>query len=1550
MEFESIEIEDLNAVLYLKETKTPDGYIDSGLVYKLELTDGNITEVTDNKAGSHPCNNSGSCSVITISNLRETGSLVVRKTVKVSGKPISDFHEFTFSINLFDENGDPLEGRFPAVLTSSTGETEESEYFSGKVFSLQSGTSITISDLPKNSSYAVTEVADDRFSTNVKVMDTVGTDKRILNGRSVSGTISAGDCDTVDFSNFPRTALYITKKAVTDDDTAIAIPDGHTINVYNQSRGMVLECTAVYNSAAGAYEYSYLADDLYAFDNSLENGFALKNLSPGNRYTIIEDNAGIEGFGYWMSYSYGSHGGTQSRVFRGDQVSVTTYGDQEYDVILINTYTNNYADVTLTAEKILENADISDFTFEFELYDAENDSLIDTAVSLEDGSITFGKLSFTQDSFISGDTTLTSLTKEYTIKEKIPAQAVKQSNGKYLYKGMSYDPTEINVSFTVSLDAAGKLSVSEPVYKISGVQADPVFVNTYEATGKALFKGTKTLTGRDMEDGEFEFVISQVESDYTTPVTDEDGNAVEFTGRNAAADAKTPSAISFEEITYTIKDAGKTYYYTIKEKNPGNANGVDYDDTVFRAYVEITDNGDGTLNADVTYPEAVSFGNIYSATGSIVFSGKKTMDYKSFEEDEFEFAVTEYTDGSRTTVKNDSKGKPIVFKVGVESSENGGAIKFPTINYTADDIGYHFYTVSEIVGNKPGIVYDTSVFSITVLVSDNRDGTLSVRTTDGSASDIRFKNKYDATANIRFKATKTLLGRDMLINAEYSFSVGIYSKKIEDEGYQFVGSSLVGYTLLDGTIMIMPLTLDASSLGEEYIFVFEEVKPEQTGQSNIPGITYSEQSFMAYVYVTDNGDGTLQPHITYYNDKLVEVPSMDFVNTYSAEGSISFTATKLLAGRELEENQFEFGIFEGDTCVATGKNNADGDVEFTPIRYYIDGSDSYIGTHDYIVREIVPDEPAPGYTYDDSEYSVRVTATDNTDGTLDITVESGADINEAGIAYEVTVPEDKKGNFENSYEAVGSVTFGGTKTLDGRTIDPGEFTFHIDEYKMIDGTSVPTGRTFGGVCGEDGVIAFDEIPYILNSENDGTGLYTYEIREVVSAEKEEMGVGYDKTVHEVTVLVSDNGDGTLNVLPGIGSDAISFTNTYDAFGSLEIYANKLAVTDNGSEYDDASIGNIFDFEMVEIVDGQEIPVGSCSIGVNQKDLLSTLNYTLADVGEHAYIIREIEGTAAGYTYDTTVQTITVTVTDQRNGTLSVTVTDSDGNLIGETADEKVSYTAVFTNMYSAQGSVKLTGEKIIDNLDKMVAASSLDGFKFKVYEYDGVNPTVSDEALAAEGISLADGSIDFSDILYTIGDVGEHFYFIIEDSSVTKSGIINTDRIVYVKVTISNNGDGTLTAEAEYLTDGESAEKAEFVNRSSEVSIKKLGENGEMLAGAVLQIIDQDGKVVLEFISSSDEALTVYGLDIRKMYTLRELTAPEGYELAEDIRFIIGSDGLTYVDDEIVETVEMTDARIKTNTGNNGDDSPGTGETTNTCAVFALIVLALALRKKRTEE
>ncbi len=1552
--FENIEIEDLNAALYLKETRTPVGYIDSGLVYRLELTDGNVTKVTDNMSGSHSCSNSGVCSVITISNLRETGSLVVRKTVKVSGDPIADFHEFTFSINLFDESGAPLEGSFPAVMTSSTGKTEESEYFSGKVFSLQSGTSIMISDLPKNSSYTVTEVADDRFSTSVQVIDTVGTDKRILNGkRSVSGTISAGDRDTVDFSNTPRTALYITKKAVTEDGTAIAIPDGHTINIYNQSKNMALECSAVYNSAAGAYEYSYLANDLYSFDNSLENGFALKNISPSSRYVIREENAAIEGFGYWMSYSRGTHGGTQSKVFREDEVMISPYGDQEYDVILINTYTDNFADVTLTAEKVLENADLSDFAFEFELYDTENDSPIDTAVSLEDGSITFGKLSFTEDSFISGDTTLTSFTNEYIIKEKIPAQAVEQSNGKYLYKGVGYDPTEINVSFTVSLDAAGKISVSEPVYKISGAESEPVFVNTYEAAGEAAFEGTKTLTGRDMEDGEFEFVICQVERDYTTPVTDEDGSAVEFTGRNTAAAAKTPSVISFEGIPYSIKDAGKTYYYIIKEKIPENSNGVDYDDTVFKASVEITDNGDGTLNADVTYPANISFGNVYSAAGSIVFSGKKTMDYKSFEEDEFEFAVTEYTNGSRTTVKKDSKGKPIVFKAGVESSENGGAIKFPTINYTVDDIGYHFYTVSEVAGDKPGIIYDTSVFAITVLVSDNRDGTLSVSITDESSADITFENSYDATADIKFNATKTLLGRDMLTDGEFSFNAEVFVRDNKEDSLKYFGGGLIGSSHIDGSVEILPLTLDASSLGKEYFCFFSEVVPERIGQSNVPGVTYSEQTFLARFYVTDNGDGTLEPHISYYDNNLVEVSSMDFVNTYSAEGSISFTATKLLEGRDLEENQFEFGIFEGDTCVATGRNNADGLVEFTPIRYYIDGSDSYIGTHDYIVREIVPDEPAPGYTYDDSEYSVRVTATDNTDGTLNITVESGADINEAGLAYDVTVPEDKKSNFENSYEAVGSVTFGGTKTLDGRTIDPGEFTFHIDEYKQIDGTPVPTGRTFGGVCGEDGVITFDEIPYVLNSENDGTGLYTYEIREVVSSDKEEMGVGYDKTVHEITVLVSDNGDGTLDVLPGIGSNDIRFANTYDASGSLDIYANKLAVTANGSEYDDAAgdgtlIGNTFDFEMIEIVDGQEIPAGSCSLGVNQTVLLTSFNYTLADIGEHTYIIREIAGTAAGYTYDTTVHTIIVTVSDQRDGTLSVTVTDIDGDPVGETTDGKTSYTAGFTNVYSAEGSVKLTGEKIISNLDKMVAGSSLDGFKFRVYEYDGVTPAVSDEFLVAEGISLADGSIDFADMLYTIGDVGEHFYFIAEDSSVTKSGIINTDRIVYVKVTVSNNGDGTLTAVAEYLTDGESAENAEFVNSSTEVSIKKLGESGKMLAGAVLQIIDQDGNIVLEFTSSSDEAMTVYGLDIRKMYTLHELTAPEGYKLAEDIRFVIGSDGLVYVNDEAVETVEMTDEKI--NTGSSGDDSPGTGETTSTCAVFALIVLALALRKKRTEE
>lgn len=211
-------------------------------------------------------------------------------------------------------------------------------------------------------------------------------------------------------------------------------------------------------------------------------------------------------------------------------------------------------------------------------------------------------------------------------------------------------------------------------------------------------------------------------------------------------------------------------------------------------------------------------------------------------------------------------------------------------------------------------------------------------------------------------------------------------------------------------------------------------------------------------------------------------------------------------------------------------------------------------------------------------------------------------------------------------------------------------------------------------------------------------------------------------------------------------------------------------------------------------------------------------------------------------------------------------------------------------------------------------------FSFKEFDKSGKEIKSKEEI---SGKSLSDGSILFDAIHYTLQDVGTHYYQITEDTDNQISNVLYTAKPVCAKVVVKNEGDGNLSTEVSYarnadikdfISNNESGklEKAEFDNKLTEVKIKKITEDGSGLAGAKMAILNKKGKVVFRFTSEVEETVC-YGLSKDVEYTLHEVKAPKGYELADDINFKIDENGKVHVingkKSKKVETVKMTDKK-----------------------------------------
>ena len=769
-------------------------------------------------------------------------------------------------------------------------------------------------------------------------------------------------------------------------------------------------------------------------------------------------------------------------------------------------------------------------------------------------------------------------TNTYAAKEaKLQLEAKKVLNGKAIEAGQfEFELKEDGkVLHTVSNDANGKIqfpeltlteektytyTISEKAGDVAGVEYDP---NAYEVNVVVKDNGQGQLVATpDTKNITFTNVYKAKPAKETITATkvlngkELEADKYEFElkkGEEVVATAKNAAdgTVTFKEIEF---ETAGDYTYTITEK-AGSEKGVTYDTAKHEVKVKVTDNGQGQLVAAVTGNNP-TFTNTYKAAKtSETIKAKKVLEGKALEADKYEFELKE-GDKVVATAKNAADG----------------TVTFKEIEY--NEAGDHTYTISEKAGSEAGVTYDTATHEVTVNVTDNGEGKLVATVTGNNPT---FTNTYKAASTtVNITAKKVLEGK--------ALEAGKYEFELK-EGDKVVDTAT---NAADGTVTFKEI--EYNEAGSHTYTISEKAGSEA-------GVTYDTTKHEVTVEVVDNGAGKLVATATDNNPT--------FTNTYKAAStSATITATKVLEGKALEADKYEFELKEGDKVVATAKNAADGTVTFKDIEF------NEAGDHTYTISEKVGSEA--GVTYDTAKHEVKVNVKDNGEGKLVATVTGN------------------NPTFTNTYKAASTtVNITAKKVLEGKALEAGKYEFELKEGDKVIGTATNAA---------DGTVAFAGIEY------KEAGDHTYTITEKSGSEA---GVTYDTATHKVTVKVVDNGAGKL--VATVTDNNPTFTNTYVASSTQVTFTAKKVLNGNGKEL----AAGQFKFELKE---GDKL----IETVTNAADGTVTFKAKdFAKAGVYTYTITEVKGNDENIKYDENSYKVTVEVVDNGAGKLVATVTGNN---------------------------------------------------------------------------------------------------------------------------------------------------------------------------------------------------------------------------------------------------------------------------------------------------
>ena len=758
--------------------------------------------------------------------------------------------------------------------------------------------------------------------------------------------------------------------------------------------------------------------------------------------------------------------------------------------------------------------------------------------------------------------------------------------------GMTYDGHVATAEVTVTDNGKGVLTAN--VTK----KENGRFTNTYRSeldyAAAGGLKLSKTLSGRPMTEGQFTFTVTPADEASAKALGLHEGANVYKSPATAEATVGLIDILAGHEVKFTQADAGKTFTYTVAEKNDGQP-GYTYDEAVRTVTIAIADDGAGTLTATTTVtgnPDkgtlvteyktgaatvesaVVPFRNSYSATtdapGGAVAQvvATKTLTGRPLADGEFYFGIAyagekEAIEGTCVTNVNGQVSFGALHyttEMLADLVNAKRAIRTDTDANLAWTINYTAFEYTSPLAAK-GITAAKSSFSFKVIVVDNGDGILTAKPDYGGVEPV-FENVYGTdAADAALAGTKKLQATEGLTPADiagkFTFTVTADEAgapmpertTATNDAAGNVDFGKIHFTLedLNRALGVTDDATDKAEADEADEAEADEAEAEEADadadanadepsdesepadpaaprshtftytvaeSGSAPGVTNDTNATRKVSYtVTDDGAG----HLIVKRDGG-DGAAFTFTNTYGVAPTDSSVTdqvktVKRLTGRDLAAGEFTFELLEDGVTVASGTNDADGNVTLSPIRYEAPG------THTYTLREACPNALGlyKGVTYDGTTYTVVTTVSDNGDGTLTATHKLEGTTESAG--------------FTNKYHAMPTqVSIGAIKVLEGRELKKDEFSF-----KLV-GEDIESTVTNDA----DGKINFDKFEY---SE---PGTYVYTISEVKG---DEDGMTYDKSVFTATVNVVDDGEGNLkaNVAFTKGDksvEGIVFNNTY----------------------------------------------------------------------------------------------------------------------------------------------------------------------------------------------------------------------------------------------------------------------------------------------------------------------------------------------------------------------------------------------------------------------
>lgn len=855
--------------------------------------------------------------------------------------------------------------------------------------------------------------------------------------------------------------------------------------------------------------------------------------------------------------------------------------------------------------------------------------------------------------------------------------------------------------------------------------------------------------------------------------TDRDRYVADITALDGAPANAVPSTITFaDNRTQTVKinsnafPTDGVYRYQVKERKGDNA-GVTYDDRTWVLTVTVTDDLTtftrritANTTCDGVQSDAIQFTNTYAPKDvTVSLTARKTFDNA-------DASHAKLTDFQFQLFDNE---RAVGVPVQTVNADRNGDVRFQPLTFTASQLKGNksktfTYTVREIRQSAGGVNYDSHMGMWQITVTDDLTGQLKAQTRTNAAYPTTFTNTYQAKpVSVQFRAHKTLNDPD---HTGIQLQAGQYEFKcVEDKTGGQVGTAKTndqrGDVLFDAISYTRPGTYD---------YTIRET-PGDRG-----GITYDTTKHHVRVTVTDDGEGRLLADVKY--DGGTAIP--EFTNTYRAQPATDTpTAVKAVSASEgnhykLKGDDFTFTLHrvtapDGVTAEAdqTKTNDARGNIRFDQLSFPLPG------TYVYTVSE--RDVTVPGVTKDGTVTTITYTV---------------KDVGHAGrlkvVDKTITRSDGKTANgirFDNTYNPKGvGCTLGGVKTIinadtaTNRIPQDGEFTFALTSH---DGAPMPEGSKDGvkTVTNTGTGFTFGRMDY------DKPGTYVYTVTEQAGRDPT---IGYSTQAYDVTVTVTDQG-GMLSATADRQANDIRFDNTYTPTPvDVTVKADKHLTGRDLNDGEFAAELKDSDGNLLQTKRFARVPRDAQSDKANVREGEGTLEFdklTFDRAGVYTYTVTEQDGNLGGVTYDRTVHTVTVTVTeDAKTHRLVAAVSYSNG----EGGEEGI----LFRNTYQPGNvMVELAARKNLTG-----RGLKADEFEFELVDKDG---KVIDSARNDK-----DGDIRFKPLTYGrdnngIDDCGEHRYVIRESNTGEKN--VTYDRTEHhVTVTVGDDLQGNLTAKVEY--------------------------------------------------------------------------------------------------------------------------------------------------------